>query len=217
MEPVLTDIAVSVRPKSTPILFSPANTLANLQGRKTMTRRLIKFPSVSPLLNDWKQAVQIPNDHSWIFWDHAQPMNAALTSATYKPGAGIPCPYGVPGDELWTRETAILERYGGLWSMGDPLPPSKSNDAILVKNECSLSKTLKLITTNDRLDLEKIETLSDKTRDSLVQYLIRKRAPVVVELIPEGFDTRWMACMGYFYFSEQRGYKFVHSVESMIK
>lgn len=64
--------------KERPILFSGAMVRAILEGRKTQTRRVIP--------NDWWRCLD-PDDED----DRA---------------AAIPqCPYGVPGDRLWVRET----------------------------------------------------------------------------------------------------------------
>jgi hypothetical protein len=66
-----------------PILFSAPMVRAILEGRKTQTRRV------------YKPRVQ----------DNVMDQHGPLWS--------LPCPYGVPGDRLWVRET-WYERYDGL-------------------------------------------------------------------------------------------------------
>ena len=68
--------------KFIPILFSTPMVQAILDGRKTMTRRTIKFPK------GW-----VAEDNAWDW--------AALRE--YYPKWG--CPYGQIGDVLWVRET----------------------------------------------------------------------------------------------------------------
>ena len=62
--------------KERPILFSAPMVRAILDGRKTMTRRVVKTQSVK---YDVINGVPCPRP--------------------------IPCPYGKPGDRLWVRET----------------------------------------------------------------------------------------------------------------
>jgi hypothetical protein len=64
-----------------PILFSAPMVRAILEGRKTVTRRMVKFNiagRIGPLSNQW----------------HVE-----------DPGATAVCPYGQPGDRLWVRES----------------------------------------------------------------------------------------------------------------
>lgn len=77
-----------------PILFSSAMVRAILDGRKTMTRRVVKpqphgdSPGVyADLYNHGPE---------WAFW---LPDNRMTETRTW------PCPYGVPGNRLWVRET----------------------------------------------------------------------------------------------------------------
>lgn len=66
-----------------PILFTPENVRAILQGRKTQTRRLVKLTD----------AGRIKKSGSTKNW-HPDDANAVQA-----------CPYGMPGDRLWVRET----------------------------------------------------------------------------------------------------------------
>jgi hypothetical protein len=68
-----------------PILFNSEMVRAVFDGRKTMTRRVMKNPSWSKMDDDtfWS-GVQVGYDHKLEF---------------------INCPYGRPGDLLWVRET----------------------------------------------------------------------------------------------------------------
>ncbi len=76
-----------------PILFSAEMVRAILDGRKTVTRRVVK-PQPGGVVED---AYHRP-DGKWI-WTHL-PVGTGV-------GIGNPfrCPYGAPGDRLWVRET----------------------------------------------------------------------------------------------------------------
>lgn len=92
--------------KERSILFSGPMVRAILEGRKTMTRRVIKgIASV-----EW--------------WLYGKPSNDRDGLATlrvkdgsgYTPGAmATRCPYGQPGDRLWVKETftKVGEAFGG--------------------------------------------------------------------------------------------------------
>jgi hypothetical protein len=68
--------------KERPILFSAPMIRAILEGRKTMTRRVVKrVTEGSPYPEIWVPLPGTTNKHT------------------------PPCPYGQPGDRLWVRET----------------------------------------------------------------------------------------------------------------
>jgi len=71
---------------------------AILAGRKTQTRRVIRFPDddyeYRPCHRPGSWGVQ---DDTWAFYDPAYPTDTAPTP--------VHCPYGGPGDRLWVRET----------------------------------------------------------------------------------------------------------------
>lgn len=74
--------------KERPILFSGLMVKAILAGRKTQTRRIIK-------------ATPIAAGPKWsIWWD--EKMQAQINDHQF---AKLRCPYGVPDDRLWVRET----------------------------------------------------------------------------------------------------------------
>ena len=75
--------------KERPILMSGSMVRAIIEGRKTQTRRLAKHPL----------AMAAKRIHSY----HGQTeFDCVLADET---GGIIHCPYGVPGDRLWVRET----------------------------------------------------------------------------------------------------------------
>lgn len=96
-----------------PIIMSAPMVRAILDGRKTVTRRIVK-------------------DANGAFWDHAgyrpsmlngQIMGWEPIDGGHPIEAGSPrprCPYGVPGDRLWVRETWGLMNAcydeGGSWA-----------------------------------------------------------------------------------------------------
>lgn len=73
-----------------PILFSGEMVRAILEGRKTVTRRVVKPPPSS--LFTWH-----PDVNLWVDGE----------------GDIHKCPYGKPGDTLWVRETWIRNLYKG--------------------------------------------------------------------------------------------------------
>lgn len=83
--------------KERPILFSGEMVKAILAGTKTMTRRIVKCGTGGQVPTDKAIVVDAyPNGTPGWFaeWPHAHGHRRALT-----------CPFGVPGDRLWVRET----------------------------------------------------------------------------------------------------------------
>lgn len=79
-----------------PILFSTPMIKAIIDGRKTMTRRLLKKQPLDIL------PMNVPNQ--WITLDVKEPEPH---------GKVIKCRFGVPGDRLWVRETfSLIEENG---------------------------------------------------------------------------------------------------------
>ena len=93
-----------VQAKEHPILFSAPMVRAILEGRKTMTRRVVKFHKSVSEHSWWMEAHEI-GPAEFIFWSGPQKVDPGFTKSVYKAGDGIRCPYGIPGDRLWVRET----------------------------------------------------------------------------------------------------------------
>lgn len=84
----------SARTKERPILFSGQMVRAILDGKKTQTRRVVKFgvlnPGVRAFMRETVEAAVSPE---------GKRVMANYIHLAYK------CPYGKPGDRLWVRET----------------------------------------------------------------------------------------------------------------
>lgn len=78
-----------------PILFSAPMVRAILEGRKTMTRRVVKVPWVG------RETCQ-PYEPHYIIED-----GVLKNLDEYGHYIPVHCPYGQPGDRLWVRETAL--------------------------------------------------------------------------------------------------------------
>lgn len=76
-----------------PILFSSPMVRAILAGKKTQTRRIVKLPTWA----DQHEPIEIN-------------MAGLPECICIKTGclSGICCPYGIPGDRLWVRETHMI-------------------------------------------------------------------------------------------------------------
>lgn len=82
------------------IIFSAPMVQAILEGRKTQTRSIVKFPDGLTTHDDWLEAHEIA-PAEYVFWSGPKHVNPDFTRSVYKPGDGILCPYGQPGDRLW--------------------------------------------------------------------------------------------------------------------
>jgi hypothetical protein len=99
--------------KERPILFSGEMVKAILEGRKTQTRRLLKFPKHIP--EPERASIEVIHEDgggNWIGWSKDAPGLAEFTKRAYPNGQGFPCPYGKPGDRLWVRETMKCDSEG---------------------------------------------------------------------------------------------------------
>ena len=96
--------------KLTPIIISGALIPATLDGRKTMTRRVIT-PQPSRSITDWTQDAEVGEKVMYRGW----PTKLTESRGRNKAAAGeltpvkIKCPYGKQGDRLWVRETLVIE------------------------------------------------------------------------------------------------------------
>ena len=88
--------------KEHPILFNGEMVRAILEGQKTQTRR--------------PMAPQPPEGHWWAETEAEQRLAAEYYPSTHGRG----CPYGIPGDHLWVRETFILEETDEVPTDGRP-------------------------------------------------------------------------------------------------
>lgn len=89
--------------KERPILFSSQMVRAILDGRKSQTRRVCKFQS-SRITLVTQAGEEFLRNGQWHFWE---------TRGQLLPTCTCKCPYGVPGDRLWVRET--FGRFWGGW------------------------------------------------------------------------------------------------------
>lgn len=92
--------------KEHPILFSGPMVLAILEGRKTVTRRVVN-PQPSR------------DEHGFMLWEHRGVLITEQNTAWAPFDDGFPaaiadglqwvCPYGKPGDRLWVREAWVAD------------------------------------------------------------------------------------------------------------
>lgn len=88
-------MSTAAGPKCRPILFSSPMVRALIDGRKTQTRRVVKAPKWWSGMTHYCTGLVDSNGLTMT--------NMALCEATAK--SWKYCPYGVPGDRLWVRET----------------------------------------------------------------------------------------------------------------
>lgn len=95
---------MGVMAKERPILFSGAMVQALLAGRKTQTRRVIKWHEREDVIEPEDDNFLIDPEKDGVMWPYQK---------RSKPDGCVdeiplPCPYGVPGDRLWVKETHYI-------------------------------------------------------------------------------------------------------------
>lgn len=112
--------------KERPILFSPLLAGKVHDGSKTQTRRVVKLKG-DPVGGLCKYAGKLP-DGTWMWADRPPETWAEFFPPAYLEGGGLPCPYGVPGDRLFVRESISgplpldveHKRFTGFYRASDP-------------------------------------------------------------------------------------------------
>jgi hypothetical protein len=94
-----------------PIIFSAGMISALLNGEKTQTRRVIRFPKRVVAQDFTVRDVCEDGGGNWVAWEVAHPDNANFTKKAYPNGEGFRCPYGKRGDRLWVKETWVQVDY----------------------------------------------------------------------------------------------------------
>ncbi len=89
--------------KERPILFSTEIIKAILDGRKTMTRRVVKLP-VASSLGEW-EPIELGGAGTYKDKSHTKPADKLTCMWHTRSGKTICCAYGQVGDRLWVRET----------------------------------------------------------------------------------------------------------------
>lgn len=79
--------------KERPILFQGDMVNAILEGRKTMTRQIVK------------RQPKGETSHARYWCEETGEWEWMYNAITAHPGSGFFCPYGKPGDRLWVRES----------------------------------------------------------------------------------------------------------------
>ncbi|MDR3444731.1 hypothetical protein [Dyella sp.] len=94
-----------------PILFSAPMVRAILEGRKTVTRRIVN-PQPTRETTSWHR--DCSGSGRWMALGPAP-----ATSGTRQTMPWAPCPYGQPGDRLWVRESLGYDaEYGHYYAAG---------------------------------------------------------------------------------------------------
>lgn len=88
--------------KTRPIIFRGDMVRAILDGAKTQTRRILTVP--------WRGRVRTWPYEPWYLDEDGRLMVCCDDDEYREASECLPCPCGVPGDELWVRETGWLYR-----------------------------------------------------------------------------------------------------------
>lgn len=84
-------------------------------------------------------------------------------------------------------------------------------------NKRVFNKTINEISTGKRIDIEKVNNLSDEIKDNLVYFIVKFRGPILKELITKNIDISWLNSCGYLYETKGKEYTFIHTSEHRIK
>lgn len=69
------------------------------------------------------------------------------------------------------------------------------------------------------LDPGQLATLSEEIRTAMVLFIVRNRAPILVELLTPAVDRAWLHSCGYLYETTgpKTGLRFIHTCEHVIR
>ncbi len=188
--------------KERPILFSGPMVRAILEGRKTVTRRVIKpqpyLEMDGEIINQGGPG-EIQYGPEWIpVWPHGHRFAGRMLSWAQ-------CPYGLPGDRLWVRETwreAMTEdghrccayRADGSYQCGKRQPP----DADRI---CNWRASIHMPRWASRITLEVVDTRPERLQDITEEdakregvVWVEKREPGQDKFEPcarESFEMLW--------------------------
>lgn len=162
--------------KERPIIFSGPMVRAILEGRKTQTRWVVKpRPTVEPdgsIRFLW--ATFFPNGHvhtwarsgcggeNWMAQDY--PNENKFEQALQRTPYSNPCPYGVPGDRLWVKET--WQEHAGRVCYKAGIPPFTHNCCQFVghlwRSPIHMPRRLSRITLEiESVRVEKLQEISE--------------------------------------------------------
>ena len=100
--------------KERPILFSGEMVRAILAGTKTVTRRVVRIPEIVRAERDELNTDECLADYTIIQQRDDGQWRAWMTEYPDEGSVALACPYGVPGDRLWVRETWRVGEIGGI-------------------------------------------------------------------------------------------------------
>jgi hypothetical protein len=155
--------------KERPILFKAEMIRAILEGRKTQTRRVVKFPNVhffkgptGQVQQHYEYKVVYPMPlGGFVFWDSDPGKDFSDYVYSNSKEGGFISPYGIPGDQLWVRESYSRYLYHpGCWYWADGNEAAhdaeKPRPSIFMFRELS---RIQLEVTNVRI--ERVQAISD--------------------------------------------------------
>ena len=68
------------------------------------------------------------------------------------------------------------------------------------------------------LSVTKIQEADNDLRNQIINVIVKKRFPVVVDFLNPETDISWLQCMGYFYFfNTKMGYKMLGTCENYLR
>lgn len=99
-----------VKMKETGLIFSKDMALANIEGRKTMTRRLRGLEKINENPDNWAEVYHVrENVYRFVSVPHNPPANVKGVDFEYQT-MDVKCPFGGVGDKIWQRETWATEK-----------------------------------------------------------------------------------------------------------
>jgi hypothetical protein len=97
------------------IIFSGPMVRAILEGRKTQTRRIVKFSKPFTNSSSWSYVYK-SKDGGFAWTDVDETClnhNGMFEVIISRPGKQ--CPYGTIGDRIWVKENFWMDQSGGVW------------------------------------------------------------------------------------------------------